>query len=583
MICSELLYHCQDDEMLAQRLTGKVCQILFDHVSEGVMLTDAAANILAVNGAFCDITGHTAAEVLGKTPAMLRSSHHMPEFYQQMWRTILDTGNWQGRIWNRRKDDSVYQQWMKITAVYNCQQQITHYLAVFQDLSQLRLHDSQKQQLLTIDNLTGLGNRELLVTRFSHLLAHCRMAKTSLNVIWIDGGQLAHINQQHGLKVGDLLIQFQAKALRAILEPGQTLVRLYADDFMLLSVGTNATETVDELISRLLHCLSQPFTIEDTSVCSTPAIGVARYPLDGDNEEQLLHAAESALEQAKQQGGGVACFYNVADGDACIRKQQIRQSLSQQLLFQGSELTLHFQPKFSITQGRLCGAEALLRWSSAEFGPLSPSEFIAIAEESRLIVQLDRWVIASLCRTVRSWMLDDTVSLPLISFNVSAKQLAEEDFADWLLDCLQAHQVSPRAFELEVTESAFINNPARAVALLSRLKQCGLRIALDDFGIGYSSLVYLKDLPLDTVKIDRSVVSDINSNAKSECIVRNLYALLQDLQLTMVVEGVETAAQHRKLKQLGCDFVQGFYYAKPMPAKDFQSLLQQSNGISTLC
>ena len=541
------------------------------------MLTDQHATILAVNDAFSEITGYSAEQALGKTPAILRSAHHLPEFYQQMWHSVLATGSWQGRIWNRRKDDSVYQQWMNITAIYDEQQQISHYLAVFQDLSQLRLHDSQKQQLLTSDNLTGLGNRELLVSRFAHLLAHCRKLKQPLQVIWIDAGQLAHVNQQHGLKVGDLLIQAQASVLNAILSPGQTLVRLYGDDFVLLSTANDAQSATEVLIPRILQVLSEPFRIDGISVCCTPAIGVARYPLDGENEETLLHAAESALALAKRQGGGIACFYNVAQGEASIRRQAVRQSLSRQLHTQTSELLLHFQPKFNLKQRQICGAEALLRWPSTEFGMLNPAEFIAIAEESRLIVKLDRWVISQLFSLVRCWQRQGTYNLPLISFNVSAKQLAEQDFASWLLKCLAQHQLAPGCFELEVTESAFIENPQQAVEQLGLLKQRGLRIALDDFGIGYSSLVYLKNLPLDTVKIDRSVISDINCNVKSESIVRNLSALLQDLQLTMVIEGVETAAQHLKLTQLGCEIAQGFYYAKPMPQSAFEQLLQQDS------
>lgn len=577
MTCDVLQCRCVQSEAGEKTpcLAANIGQLLFAQHSEGVMLTDQHATILAVNDAFSEITGYSAAQVLGKTPALLRSAHHLPEFYQQMWRSVTETGSWQGRIWNRRKDDSVYQQWMKITAIYDEKQQISHYLSVFQDLTQLRLHDSQKQQLLSCDNLTGLGNRELLVSRFSHLLAHCRKVKQPLKVIWVDAGQLAHVNQQHGLKIGDLLIQAQARALNAILEPGQTLVRLYGDDFVLLSTAKDTQGVTEALIPRILKVLSEPFRIDGISVCCTPAIGVARYPLDGENEELLLHAAESALALAKRQGGGIACFYNVAHGDASIRKQQIRHALSQQLQAEQSELSLHFQPKFQLQQRRLCGAEVLLRWSSSEFGALCPAEFIAIAEESRLIVQLDRWVITQLFMIVRRWQRHSASRLPLISFNVSAKQLAEADFASWLLKCLAQHQLAASGFELEVTESAFIENPEQAVEQLGLLKQQGLRIALDDFGIGYSSLVYLKNLPLDTVKIDRSVISDITCNVKSESIVRNLHALLQDLKLTMVVEGVETEAQHAKLKLLGCDIAQGFYYARPMPMADFQQLLQQ--------
>ena len=561
---------------LTDCLANRMCESLFQHNAEGIMLTDAAAVILRVNQAFSCITGFSAAEVLGKTPAILRSSHHDAGFYQQMWAAISTTGSWQGRIWNRRKDNSVYQQWLKITAIYNEHKQITHYLSVFQDLSIVRLHDQQHRKLLTLDNLTGLGNRELLVSRFPQILAQCRALNLMLHVVWIDGGQLTQVNQQHGLKYGDLLIKAQAQTLKAAVSPEQTLVRLYADDYVVLAVSACTDTAVETQLQGFIDGLSQSYLLDDIQVSTTPAIGVARYPLDGDSEEQLLQAAETALFHAKKQGGGRVCFYNARQAAASVRRHQIKHLLSAELTAAPSELSLYFQAKVVMQSRKICGAEVLLRWYSGQLGWVSPAEFIAIAEESRLIIQLDRWVINELCRVVQ---LLPEQRRPLISFNVSARQLSEADFADWLLNCLQRHNLPAAALEMEVTESAFIDNPAQAMQLLSRLRKQGLRIALDDFGTGYSSLVYLKNMPLDTVKIDRSVIFDVTSNYKSQCILKRLHAMLQDLQLAMVVEGVETEVQHQLLHNMGCEVAQGFFYGKPMPVEQFCQLLQGS----TLC
>ncbi|MEE2002777.1 EAL domain-containing protein [Alkalimonas sp. MEB108] len=549
---------------------------LFADAIEGIMVTDTQARILKVNPAFTSITGYEAAEVIGKTPAILRSAHHGADFYRQMWQTIEENGYWQGEIWNRKKDLTVYQQWLKISRVLNSDGALSHYLAVFQDLSVIRSKDQQIHQLVNFDRLTRLGNRELLVSRFPQTLAQCRQHKSKLLVCWIDGGQLSDVNQQFGLTCGDQLIQLQAERLQQLIGPEDTLVRIYADDYILLHQTKAGFSQTNKLIGHLLEVLKQPARLGDEVLLPTPHIGVACYPEDGEQEEDLLHAAELAMFAAKEKGSPGLNFYNRQVGADYHRRALIRQKLQAALQTNELQLQLYFQPKVTLSNGSLAGAEALIRWHEPELGTISPADFIPIAEQSSLIIELDRWVVTQLCKQLLCWQ-QKQLSLPVISFNISARHLVEPDFTSWLLGCLQAYQIPPSALEMEITETALIDNEANAISKLQLLKDNGMRIALDDFGTGYSSLCYLKNMPLDTVKIDRSVVSDLTTNAKALCIIKSIQLLASELQLGLTVEGIENQQQHQILVELGCQQAQGYWYAKPMPAK--QMALQLTGSL----
>lgn len=562
------------------KLTGDEAQVfylqqLYDYLlhesAEGVMLTDNNGHILAVNASFSQITGFSAAEVNGKKTAILRSDHHPKEFYQQLWHSILHNGRWQGVVWNRRKDCSVYPQSLKIRAVYNRQHAISHYIALLHDLTQQTTEQAQQHRVLsTLDRLTGLGNRDMLVSRFSQQLAQSRDSCIHLYIIWIDGGQLASVIQQFGLTNGDRLLQQQAQRLQQWASAQDTLVRLYADDYIILKPAVCPLK--DSYFDSLIKRLAQPVSLGNHDVTVAPAIGVSCYPADGEQEEQLLYAAETAMLDAKSRGANCWCLFNSRQSEANMRRHMLKLKLTEQLQGNPEQLQLYFQPKVSLTTGKICGAEALIRWNLPGEGWVSPAELISIAEQSRLIIALDRWVVTEVCRILYRH-LQQNICFPLLSFNISAKQLNEDDFADWLKDCLAGWGLHSQQLEMEVTESAFVDNEAEAINLLRRLQQTGLRIALDDFGTGYSSLSYLKDMPLNTVKIDRSLISDITTNQRAHYIVRNLTLLAADLALSLVVEGVETTEQHQLLQQLGCQQAQGYYYARPLPEADFIAML----------
>ncbi|MDX1390977.1 MAG: EAL domain-containing protein [Rheinheimera sp.] len=546
-------------------------QHIFHHAIEGMMLTDASARILSVNAAFSVITGYQPQEVLGQKTSVLRSAHHDDSFYQQMWQQLHQQGYWQGEVWNRRKDCTVYPQWLKIAKITTADSGLCQYLAVFHDLSATRSRDKKIHELTNLDQLTRLGNRDLLVSRLPLVLAQCRQQRKQLMLCWIDGGQLTEVNQQLGLKYGDRLIQAQAMRLQRCIAAEDTLVRIYADDYILLH-QTRSQEPDSSLLNQLMHALQQPLQFDQMTLIPHPRIGVACYPFDGKDEESLLQAAELAMLEAKGKGGTALMFYNPALSADYQRRAVIRQKLVVALQHDNTALQLYFQPQINLISGRIVAAEALLRFQDAELGAVSPADFIPIAEQSALIIELDRWVVRRLCEHIVGWKAE-CKWVPLLAFNISAKHLAVADFADWLLACLATYGIKPSELEMEITETALIDYEAVVIATLKQLKAAGLNIALDDFGTGYSSLSYLNKLPLDRIKIDRSVITDLPGNSKALCILKSLVLLASQLGLELTVEGVEKQQQHQLLCQLGCAEAQGFLYARPMRASQLLQVL----------
>lgn len=547
-----------------------VADVLFDDASHGLMLTDAKARILRVNETFCRITGYASDEVLGQTPALFRSSQHPASFYTEMWQTIAEQGSWQGEIWNRRRDNAIYRQWLKITEIKDPAGEVCYYLGMMQDLSERPSRETHAFDFIHYDRLTGLGSREMLINRFPQALAHAKATRSKLLILWVDASQLGHINEQYGLTIGDLVVRVQGLRLKKIIDEQGTLVRLYADDFVLLHQSRDAG--ADMLCETILEALRQPISLGDKQISCCASIGVACFPHDSDKRETLLNAAEMAVQDAKRRGGNCVAYYNPSDGQASLRRHQILRRLSQAMVQEDNALHLFFQPKWSMHSRQLTGIEALIRWRDDELGDISPAEFIPIAEQSDLIIKLDRWVVLQLCKLMPR-LRAQSHGLPTLSINLSARHLCQPDLCDWLLSCLSTYAVHPNELELEITETALMDNEDKASQILAELKLQGFHIALDDFGSGYSSLSHLKNMPLDTVKIDRSLIQDITSNDKASSIVKNLTAMVADLSLNLVVEGVETIEQHELLRKLGCQQSQGYLYARPMPMQELLALL----------
>jgi len=549
-----------------QRLALRV----FDNTIEGIMVTDAQARILQVNQAFVEITGFTEEEVLGRTPKLLRSEHHDEYFYDAMWDQVEADGRWQGEIWNRRKDGSVFLQWLSINCLKDPQGKTQYYVSVFHDLTEMRAKEAEISHLSNHDPLTGLGNRQMLNERMQHAIRQARHHQSRLALMSIDLGEIQLINETLGHVACDRLIQSQGKKLASMMDDSMTVVRFGADEFAVLIEDVVDPYSISQLTQKVLQLLQNAVELDSHRVRLSPSVGIAFYPEDAADDGALLRNAQVALNQAKQSGRDTFRFYDQNMGQEARERLMLEQSLRDAIT--QDALELHYQPKVSLNTGAIYGAEALLRWNHPTLGSISPAVFIPIAEVSGLIVEIGYWVFREVCRQLSLWR-ELGLNLPRIAVNMSVQQLEREDLLQRLLSSLQTYHLPVDALELEITETGLMRSEGRALNSVQSLSAEGFRLALDDFGTGYSSLSYLRRLPLSTLKIDRSFISDMQSDRVALSIVRTIIQLSQDLGLDVVAEGVEMIEQADQLRDMGCDLVQGYFFYRPMSAEQFQALL----------
>lgn len=557
----------QAQEAMAERI--------LDSTIEGIMVTDANARIQRVNPAFTQITGYTPEEVKGRTPRFLRSNHHGQAFYDEMNDALRKEGIWKGEVWNRRKSGEVYLQWMSVSALRDMRGEMTHYVSVLHDLTEMRAKEAEIEQLAFTDPLTGMGNRHKLMQTLPEKLARTRLV--SLALMCVDLGQLSPINDRFGMRGGDTLIRCLSKRLRQLSGSGQLLFRLTGDEFVILLPAAGDLTEVARHASRCIRLLHEPIVLDGETIRMSPSIGISLSPKDAVDADALLSSAQTAMTAAKQSGRESYRFYD----ETISNEMRQRLMLEQQLILATEPnadlgLRLYLQPKVALSDGRMIGAEVLLRWEHPEKGLISPADFIPLAEESRLIVALDRWVFARTCRLLRDCRLAGRL-MPRISINLSARQFQEPDLVSWCLETVKHYGVEPGELELEITETAFIDFADCVLERLYGLRESGFNLALDDFGTGYSSLTYLRRLPLDVVKIDRDFVADLCRDGKASTLLQGVIQLLDKLGFDVIAEGIEQVEQAALLQGIGCNSGQGFLFHKPMPAESFVALYQSEH------
>lgn len=564
----------QADERLRQSAT------VFESTGEGVIITDANLNIIAINKAFTEITGYTEAEILGKKPNIRRSEYHDVAFYEKMWHAILTTGRWQGEIWNRTKQGEPKPEWMTISTVYDEQGKVCNYVAVFSDISEVKESQQRLDHLAHHDPLTGLPNRTLLSDRLEHAVARARRTGESVAVLFLDLDRFKNVNDTLGHPVGDDLLMKVAGRLREVLyeaqREGDTIARLGGDEFVILLEGSDSQEAVEDVANKILDTISMPFTAQGQELYIGASIGISLFPDDGEDVATLIKNADAAMYRAKEQGRHTFRFYTAELTSEAISRMALEASLRYALA--RDELQLHYQPQYDCASGELVGAEALLRWRSPEHGMVPPDRFIPLAEDIGLIVPLGEWVLATACGTARQW-LDQGLVLQTISVNLSGLQLQRDDIVEKVELILHATGLPAHMLELEITETVLMKQPEQAQLTMDRLRALGVGLAVDDFGTGYSSLSYLKRFPITNLKIDKSFVLDIPLDANDTAITQAVIALGHSLQLKVTAEGVENEQQACLLLDLGCDKAQGYLFGRPMPAAEFAVLARQQ-GIS---
>ena len=558
-------------EEQAQRLT--IAAIAFEHMREGVMIADSRNRIVQVNRAFERITGYTAAEAIGQSPNLLKSGHQPPSFYRQFYQSLQDTGEWLGEIWNRRKDGSIYPQWLSVRAIYNPDGSVCKYVSVFADITETKDSERKLWQLAHHDALSNLPNRLLLGVRLEHAVQRAHRSNRRLAVLFIDLDRFKDINDSLGHQAGDELLQQVAARLRAAVHEDDTVARLGGDEFVVLLEAVPDANAVRRIAERIVDRLTEPFTVRGRPLFVTASVGVSLYPDDATEAEALLQHADAAMYRAKASGRNRIGFYAPEMTLAVQRRLDLEQDLRRAI--SDDQLLLHYQPQFASADGRLVSIEALVRWNHPQHGLLGPDRFIGLAEETGLIDQLGLWVTEHACRQALAWREQGAPPFTL-AVNLSPYQLRGAT-PGRLADALAATGYPADAFEFEVTESLFMADGDLALRHLEDLRQrVGMQVALDDFGTGYSSLSQLKRMPIGKLKIDRSFVSDLPDDGNDAAIVRAIVLMAHTLGLTVTAEGVETPAQHQYLCDLGCDHLQGYLYSRPLPAEAMGEMLARS-------
>lgn len=545
---------------------------VFENTGEGIIIADADSRIAGVNSAFSRITGYSEQEVLGKNPRLLQSGRQDRSFYRRMWKSLHEKGRWQGEMWNRRKDGSVYPQLTRINSVCDEHGDLTHYVAVITDLSDLHSSQQKIEQLYYHDLLTGLPNRIMFLSRLKSALERVNHGRRAVYVLHIDLDGFKHVNESLGLQAGDQVLQETARRLQAILSPQQLLARIGADEFAILLGGETR---VEELAESVLRTLAEPISINDRVLFATASVGIAAGTQSDCDPETLLQQSDAASHQAQAEGGNLFRHYSEELGqyarDRVLLAAQLRQAIERR------ELIVHYQPQVDLDSARVVGLEALVRWQHPDLGVLSPDRFIPIAEDTGLIIELGNLVLETACRQAKEW-LEAGIEFGCVSVNVSGIQVQRSDLQATVERILAESELPARHLELELTESFIMGTGDASVDLLRGLKRLGPAIAMDDFGTGYSSLTYLKELPFDTLKIDQSFIRRLCDNNRDAAICQAIVALGQALGFRTLAEGVETEAQRSRLQSIGCRFGQGFLFDRAVPSDDVPAVIKRLNA-----
>ncbi len=561
----------------------QIAAIAFE-AQEGILITDAHGVILRVNCAFASITGYTAAEVIGKSPRILISDRHDDEFYAAIWRNIQLTGGWDGEIWNRRKNGEIYPERLTITAVQDTNSIVTHYVATITDFTMSREVADEIKHLAFYDSLTQQPNRRLLLDRLKQALASSARNGRLGALLFIDLDHFKTLNDTLGHHMGDLLLQQVAQRLTTCVREGDTVARLGGDEFvaMLEDLSAHALEAAaqtEEIGEKILATLSRTYQITAHEYHSSASIGVTLFVGHEQTIEELLKQADIAMYQAKKAGRNTLRFFDPKMQDAVNADAALEGELRKAL--ENQQFLLYYQIQVDSAR-RPLGAEALIRWLHPEHGLALPAQFIPLAEETGLILSIGQWVLETACAQLKTWQDNERTNGLVLAVNVSAKQFRQPDFVAQVREVVHHHAINPMLLKLEITESLLLGKVDDTIATMNALNEIGVQFSLDDFGTGYSSLQYLRQLPLDQLKIDQSFICDIATNVHDETIVHTIIAMAKSLGLDVIAEGVETEQQQQYLFNNGCTRYQGHLFGQPQPIAQFEAALSAFEDVESL-
>ena len=543
----------------------------------GMLISDPQGVILRVNPAFTRLTGYSAEEAIGKTTKLLKSGHHEPHFYQQMWGMLQEKGFWQGEILNRHKEGQLFSALMTITAVSTPERGITHYVSSFIDITEDKETEAAIHRLAYYDPLTGLPNRRMLYDRLGQTLASTGRSGRYGAVFFIDVDNFKALNDTRGHDAGDQLLIGIAQRLQGIVREGDTVARQGSDEFVVLleDLGAEvdaAATLAKHLGDKLNAAINQRFILNEHSYQCRISVGVSLFH-ELLTVQDLLKQADLALNQAKNAGRNCLHFFDPAMQAALDLRSALESEL--QTALQLDQLQLYYQPQVDAAC-RVTGVEALLRWQHPQRGLVPPMAFIAIAEDTGLILPIGLWVLQTACAQLKTWATDANTCALQVGVNVSARQFRQAEFVAQVQAVIQASGINPARLQLELTESMVLEDIDDTIVKMLAIKKLGVSFSMDDFGTGYSSLSYLAQLPLDQLKIDQSFVRHLPGSAKAEPIVRAIITLGQGLNMNVIAEGVETREQYQFLMTQGCQNFQGYFFGRPMPIADVNLFLNKN-------
>lgn len=561
-----------NDSKLAAEKLHQLAKV-FDNSGEGIILCDADNRILSSNQAFTNITGYLASEVYNKTPCILSSQFQDKSFYERMWRSLEENDYWQGEVWDKRKNGETYPVLLGISTIRNNQGVITHYIGIFSDITERKAAEAKIEYLARHDPLTNLPNRTLLRDRFDQAMAYAVRNNTLVALLFLDLDRFKHINDTMGHDVGDRLLQRVAERLSQCVREVDTVCRQGGDEFIIILTDLPEIETATQISLKILDYLHQPITLDGVTISVSFSIGISLFPNDGASFQNLLNKADTAMYVAKKEGRNTFRFFsnemNLASFERIILENGLRLALEKK------EFQLFYQPFYSLRDGHIMGAEALLRWQPGNSTSIPPSKFIPVAENIGLIVPIGNWVLQQACLQNRLW--HDAGRELLITVNISAMQFKRGNLVESVKSALEISGLEPRYLELEITESVLIFDADAALDVIQELRAFGVSFAIDNFGTGYSSLSYLKQFAVNKLKIDQSFVKALKSGRSQDtAIAKAIIQLGQTLGLQTLAEGVETSQQAEQMADLGCENGQGFFWHEPMSAKDFEALFKHN-------
>ena len=541
---------------------------VFESTAEGVMITDPDGHILAVNRAFTEITGYSEPEVLGAEPSMLRSGRHDEHFFESIWRELARDGQWRGELWNRHKDGKVYPVLLTMSAVLDGAGGLTHYVALFSDISQLKRSEEKLEFLATHDSLTGLPNRTLFQTRLEQCIQRAERYQRQFALLFIDLDRFKDVNDTLGHPFGDALLKQVALVLGNQVRAVDTIARLGGDEFVIILEDIPAAHFAARFADRLMEVFGQPARVLGRDLFITASIGISLYPQDGRDMDSLVRHADIAMYQAKNAGRNAFSFFEARMSEGVAQRLQLEHHLREAL--QRNEFILHYQPQLALDNRQLRGVETLCRWHHPQLGLMQPAQFLGLIEEMGLMDRFGFWVLEEGCRQLADWDRSG-VWVPRLAVNLTVREIANRDLVSRIHEILEETGVAPERLELELPEGKLMRRAEASLPSLKALRDMGVTLAVDDFGAGYSSLAYLKRLPLNRLKIDCSFVSHLNQDPNDDAVVRAIIGLAHSLDLEVLAEGVETDEQADFLCREGCWEGQGFLFSQPVAAERIAS------------